>query len=92
MVESPDALYSTSTAAKKANISIKQLYYWEQIGIIKPRYERFGLRQFRRYDKDDIDVLRTIKRLLDRGFTLKAAIQKTRSLNKGKPYQGERKL
>ena len=71
--------FSTSIAAKKANVSIRQLYYWEQLGVIKPRYERFGLRQFRRYDKDDIDTLKRIRGLLSEGFTLKSAIQKVKN-------------
>lgn len=92
MTESPDTLYSTSAAAREADASVKQLYYWEQIGIIKPRYERFGLRQFRRYARDDIETLRMIKGLLDEGFTLKAAVQRTRNAIKGNPNQGGRKL
>jgi len=76
--------FSTSTAARKANISIRQLYYWEQLGVIKPRYERFGLRQFRRYDKEDIDTLKRIRGLLSEGFTLKSAIQKVKNTRTSK--------
>ena len=80
--------FSTSTAAKKANVSIRQLYYWEQLGVIKPRYERFGLRQFSRYDKEDIDTLKRIRGLLSEGFTLKSAINKVKNSKLRKRTQG----
>ena len=71
-------LYSVSTAAKTANISPRQLYYWEYLGIIKPAYEEFGSYFYRRYSQEQIELLLKIKSLLDSGYTLQAAIKKVK--------------
>jgi DNA-binding transcriptional MerR regulator len=68
--------YSVSLAAKAVGVSTKQLYYWEQLRIIRPIYEQFGAYQYRRYSPEDIDLLIKLKGLLDEGYTLKAAAAK----------------
>lgn len=73
MTEQRQTFYSSSDAAAKIGVLRKRLYYWEQIGVIKPRYERFGSRLYRRYTQKDIDKLTHIKQLLDSGYTLNAA-------------------
>jgi DNA-binding transcriptional MerR regulator len=67
-----DLLHSTFTVTKECGISTRQLYYWELIGIVRPHYETFGTRKFRRYTSGDIDLLKQVKTLLDEGFTLQA--------------------
>lgn len=67
-----DVLYSTCTVTRESGISTRQLYYWEQIGLIQPKYETFGMRKFRRYTAGDLERLKSAKHLLDRGFTLQA--------------------
>ena len=67
-----ELLHSTFTVTKECGISTRQLYYWELIGIIRPHYETFGTRRFRRYTPDDIDLLKQVKSLLDEGFTLQS--------------------
>lgn len=67
-----DTLYSTCTASRESGLSTRQLYYWELIGLIQPRYETFGVRQFRRYSQKDLEILKRAKRMLDEGYTLKA--------------------
>jgi DNA-binding transcriptional MerR regulator len=65
-------LHSTYTVTKECGISTRQLYYWELIGIIRPLYESFGTRRFRRYTPDDLEILKQVKALLDEGFTLQS--------------------
>ena len=67
-----EAFCSTYTVSRDCGISIRQLYYWELIGIISPQYESFGTRRFRRYTGGDLRVLKQVKAWLDQGFTLQA--------------------
>ena len=67
-----ELLYSTYTVTKECGISTRQLYYWELIGMIRPHYETFGTRRFRRYTNQDLHTLKQVKSLLDEGFTLQA--------------------
>lgn len=68
--------YSVSSVVKTVGVSARQLYYWEQVGIITPTYEQFGTYEYRRYSQQDLDKLMKIKQLLDEGYTLKAASQR----------------
>ena len=70
--------YSISLAAQTIGVSPKQLYYWEQIGIVAPAYEDFGAHSYRRYSQEDVEALAKVKRLLDAGYTLRAAARKVR--------------
>lgn len=65
-------LFSTCTVSRDCGISVRQLYYWELIGLVRPHYESFGMRKFRRYTAEDIELLKNAKALLDEGFTLQA--------------------
>ena len=76
-----DLFCSTYTVSKECGISIRRLYYWELIGIIRPQYENFGTRRFRRYTQDDLRVLKQVKSWLDQGFTLQSV--KDRLTKKG---------
>lgn len=70
--------FSSSDAAKEAGISLRQLNYWERIGIVTPRREVFGSREFRRYSPSDVALLRRVKGLIDEGYTLKAASKRVK--------------
>jgi DNA-binding transcriptional MerR regulator len=70
-----EPLYSTNTVILECRISVRQLYYWELIGLVKPHYESFGSRKFRRYTYSDLNLLKRIKSSLDQGFTLQAVKQ-----------------
>ncbi len=70
-----ETLYSTCTVSKESGLSARQLYYWELIGLICPRYETFGMRRFRRYTEEDLGFLKIAKQLLDQGYTLQAVKQ-----------------
>ena len=75
-----EPLYSTCTVIRECGISVRQLYYWESIELIQPRYESFGTRRFRRYTTDDVNVLKQVKALLEAGFTLQAVKDMLRGL------------
>ncbi|MSR77442.1 MAG: MerR family transcriptional regulator [Candidatus Omnitrophica bacterium] len=70
-----EILHSTCTVSKESGLSVRQLYYWELIGLICPRYETFGMRRFRRYTEEDLSFLKVAKQLLDQGYTLQAVKQ-----------------
>ena len=68
--------YSVSLACKLVGVSPRQLYYWENLGIVMPVYQEFGSYSYRRYSQDHINQLIKIKHLIDQGYTLRAAAQK----------------
>ena len=70
--------FSSSEVIKKLDISLRQLYYWELKGIIKPKTVTLGSREFKRYTYDDFNVLKDVKKYLDQGFTLTSAVQKVK--------------
>lgn len=67
-----ESLFTSSEVLKAVNITYRQLSYWELKGIIKPTYQKLGTRDFKRYTQQDIDTLKTVKSLLDEGYTLPA--------------------
>jgi len=54
--------------AKKANISLRTIRYYEELGILFPAERSAG--GFRRYDKKDFNKVMTIQRLKSVGLTL----------------------
>ncbi len=72
---------TSSDVIDKLNISLRQLYYWELKGIVKPRMISMGSREFKRYSSRDFEVLRQIKDYLDQGYTLTSAVQRVQSCN-----------
>jgi len=71
-----DKHYSSSEVTRKLDISLRQLYYWELKGIIKPKFITLGSREFKRYSHDDFEKLKKVKRFLDQGYTLTSAVQR----------------
>ena len=70
---------SSSDVTRKLNISLRQLYYWELKGIVKPRMISMGSREFKRYSNRDFETLRQIKDFLDQGYTLTSAVQRVQT-------------
>ena len=68
--------YTSSQVTRELAISLRQLYYWELKGIVKPKVVTMGAREFKRYSEQDLQRLRRIKQLLDEGYTLAAAVRK----------------
>ena len=68
--------FKSADIIKRARISLRQLYYWELKGIIKPELVKMGTRQFKRYSEKDIVLLKKIKLFLAEGYTLESAVKK----------------
>ncbi len=69
-------LCGTKEATRRTGISFERLRYWEQRGIINPRYVQCGIRRFRRYSQQDIYRALVVKKLVDeRGYTLEGAVR-----------------
>jgi DNA-binding transcriptional MerR regulator len=67
---------SSSEVTQKLDISLRQLYYWELKGIVRPKLVTMGSREFKRYSLRDVEVLKRVKEYLDQGYTLNTAVQK----------------
>lgn len=72
--------FSSSEVTRKLEISLRQLYYWELKGIVKPKLITMGSREFKRYSHRDFETLQSIKYYLDQGYTLTSAVQKASKL------------
>ena len=69
-------LYGSVAAAMEVGISLRQLYYWvEVLHAVRPQNHQHGARIFSRFTVRDLARLRAIKRLVDRGYTLRAAVR-----------------
>jgi len=69
--------FSIGDAANSSGASQKQIRDWEAKGYI-PVADRVvsGIRAYRRFTPEQVDVIRNIKGYLDEGFTLSAAAKK----------------
>lgn len=74
-------LLTSKEVISKLDISLRQLYYWELKGIVKPKSVLMGSREFKRYSNQDVQVLKKVKNFLDEGYTLSRAIQKANKNN-----------
>lgn len=70
---------SSSEVTSRLNISLRQLYYWELKGIVKPRSITMGSREFKRYSSKDLETLGKIKDHLDQGYTLSSAVERVQN-------------
>lgn len=67
---------SSSEVIRKLDISLRQLYYWELKGVVKPKVVTQGSREFKRYSETDLEILRRVKDYIDQGYTLNSALQR----------------
>lgn len=69
--------YLIGEAAKICGVTVKQIRHWQERGYIRsaPRIV-CGERAYRQYRESDLDVIKKIKKYLDEGFTLQAAVKK----------------
>jgi len=74
--------FGSKDVLAETGISLRQLYYWELKGIIDPIVVRRKSREFKRYTQEHINRLKTVKELVDQGWTLTAAIAKTAWMKK----------
>jgi DNA-binding transcriptional MerR regulator len=69
--------YSIGDVSKESGVSQKQIRDWEAKGLIsEPVRIKCGDRAYRRFTRDDLEVIRLVKKYKDQGFTLKAAVKK----------------
>ena len=69
-------LYGSVATAMEVGISLRQLYYWvEVLHAVRPQNHQHGVRMFSRFTAQDVTHLRAIKRFVDRGYTLRAAVR-----------------
>lgn len=67
-------LYGSIEAAKRAGISLRQLYHWvDDLGVVRPKVWQYGQRRFRRFRDRDIQKLKEMKDYVEWGYTLPAA-------------------
>ncbi|MDZ7260927.1 MAG: MerR family transcriptional regulator [candidate division KSB1 bacterium] len=76
---SEERYYTSAEIIKEVNISLRQLYYWELKGIVKPKLITLGTREFKRYSPKDLEIMKKLKQFLDEGYTLKSAVQKVQN-------------
>lgn len=71
--------YGSIAAAREAGLSLRQLYYWVHVlRVVKPQLRRHGRRWFCAFTHHDVGTLKAVRRLLKRGYTLRAAVSKAR--------------
>jgi DNA-binding transcriptional MerR regulator len=69
--------YSIGDVSKESGVSAKQIRDWHAKGLIpEPVRIKCGDRAYRRFTRDDLEVIRLVKKYKDQGFTLKAAAKK----------------
>jgi DNA-binding transcriptional MerR regulator len=67
-------LYGSIAVAKAVGVSLRQLYYWvDVLRVVHPQVRQHGTRTFRRFTSADLTRLQSLKCLVERGYTLKAA-------------------
>jgi len=57
-------------------LSKRELYYWEEIRLIRPEKIRRGKVEFREYSKKDLEKIQKIYHYVKQGFTPKVAYEK----------------
>lgn len=68
--------YGSIAVAKAAGLSLRQFYYWvDVLQAVTPVRQQHGRRRFARFSHTDIRTLRTVKRLVEEGYTLRAAVR-----------------
>ena len=69
--------FSIGDTAKMTGTTQKQIRHWEAKGYI-PEAGRLvsGVRAYRRFTPNQVEIIRQIKGFMDEGFTLSAAAQK----------------
>lgn len=74
-----DGLCGSFLITRTAGLSLERLRYWERLGIIHPSHIQCGSRRFKRYSRQDIEKVRTIKKLVDEDkYSLEGAIAQLR--------------
>lgn len=73
-------LYGSIEAARQAGISLRQLYHWvDTLGVVRPKLWSHGIREFRRFSRQDVEKLKNVRFLVDNGYTLQSAVQRIKA-------------
>ncbi len=77
MFEQREITYCTGETEKLTGASQKQIRYWESRGYISDPIERniCGDIAYRRFTPSQVELIRSIKRYLDQGYTLARAAE-----------------
>ena len=77
MNEAKYRIVSIGEVARLTGATIKQIRYWTDQGLMEcPEKVKSGKRDFRYFNETDLEIIRSIKDLLDQGYTLRAAAQR----------------
>jgi len=71
--------FGTQEVCRSLQISSRQLEYWVLIGVVDPILEPHGKKLFRRFTRQDIQILKRVKDLTDEGFLVSKAAEKVRA-------------
>ena len=77
MKNTKEKCFSIGEAARMCGVTAKQLRYWQDRKLIpEPQLVVCGMRSYRKYGVDDLEIINNIKAYLDSGYTLPAAARK----------------
>jgi len=75
-----DKQYPPKEVCDLLSLSYRQLEYWVLIGVVKPRLEPHGKKQYQRFSYEDLHFLKEVKALTDEGYLVSRAAEKVRKL------------
>lgn len=79
MVRYDKARFGAIAVARDISISLRQLYYWVHVlHAVRPKSQRHGKRTFQYFSIEDVRILKAVKRLMEQGYTLRAAVRKSK--------------
>jgi DNA-binding transcriptional MerR regulator len=58
------------------------LEYWVLIGVVEPLSEPHGVKVFRRFTQEDLEILLQVKKLTDEGVLVSRAAEKVKKERK----------
>jgi DNA-binding transcriptional MerR regulator len=71
--------YSIGDVSKMTGISLKKIRYWQSRGYLKDERIVCGLRSYRFFSEEDIKLIKAVKILMERGYTLSHASRLARA-------------
>ncbi len=72
--------YPPKEVCKLLALSYRQLEYWVLIGVVKPRLEAHGKKNYQKFSQEDLHFLKEVKALTDEGYLVSRAAEKVRKL------------
>jgi DNA-binding transcriptional MerR regulator len=92
MTKDQNRNYSIGETARICGVTEKQIRHWELKGLIPPAKRVVcGKRAYREFGSKDLELIRRIKRNLEKGFTLSTAARNAAGKNReitGGPENG----